>query len=273
MRSIPSTGEKIPAIGMGTWITFNVGGVESLRRDRLEVLRHFLERGGRLIDSSPMYGTAQEVVGWGLEELGRQDAALAADKIWTGSDSEGREQLAGSFRLWRRDVIDVMQVHNLVNTRSHLAMLREAKQEGRIRYIGLTTSHGSRHAEMVRLMREEDGIDFVQFSYNLDNRRAEATLLPLAAERGIGVIVNRPFRHKALFERYAHTPLPEWATEFEAGNWAQFFLKFVIAHPAVTCAIPATSQVVHMEENMGALYGRLPDAAMRKRMVAHIESI
>lgn len=269
LRAIPSTGERIPVIGMGTWITFNVGESETLRRDRLAVLRTFFERGGGMVDSSPMYGSSQDVVGWCLARLEDTDGLLSADKIWTSSDDEGREQLSESRALWGVDRFDVMQVHNLINWEAHLDMLREAKAAGKVRYVGITTSHGSRHREMERIMEREE-IDFVQLTYNVVDRKAEDRLLPLAAERRLGVIVNRPFRGGRLFRTYEDNPLPDWAGEIGCENWAQVFLKFIVSHPSVTCAIPATSRVDHMTENMGALYGDLPDAAFRRRMADHV---
>jgi diketogulonate reductase-like aldo/keto reductase len=271
-RAIPATGERIPVIGMGTWITFNVGGNRRLREHRKEVLRLFFDRGGAMIDSSPMYGTSQDVIGWCLRNLPNTDGLLSATKVWTSSTEGGREQMQEARALWGVERFDVMQIHNLLNWESHLETLLRAKQEGRIRYIGITTSHGSRHREMVRIMRDQP-IDFVQFTYNILDRSAEDRLLPLAAERKLAVIVNRPFRRKHLFSLFADKPLPSWIGEFDCENWAQFFLKFVVSHPAVTCAIPATSDIGHMKENMGALYGRLPDQALRRKMVRYVESL
>jgi diketogulonate reductase-like aldo/keto reductase len=270
-RPVPATGERIPAIGMGTWITFNVGEDAELRRRRLEILRTFFARGGGMIDSSPMYGSAQDVVGWCLERLDDTAGLIAADKIWTRF-GDGGEQLAETRARWGVARFDVMQVHNLVNWREHLAMLRAAKDAGRVRYIGVTTSHGRRHDELERIMRREP-LDFVQLTYNILDRAAEDRLLPLAADRGIAVICNRPYRRKQLFRRYQDRPLPPWAGEVGVTNWAEFFLKFIVSHPAVTCAIPATSQVRHMAENMGALTGPLPEPADRRRMVRWVEAL
>jgi len=270
-KAIPATGERIPAIGMGTWITFNVGEDEDLRRDRLAILETFFAQGGGLIDSSPMYGSSQAVVGWCLARLDDSSGLLAADKIWTRF-GDGAAQMAETRRRWGVARFDVMQVHNLLDWRRHLPMLRRAKEEGRTRYIGVTTSHGRRHDELERIMRDEP-LDFVQLTYNIVDRAAEARLLPLAAERGIAVICNRPYRRKQLFRLYQDRPLPPWAGEVGAANWAEFFLKFIVAHPAVTCAIPATSQRVHMAENMGALHGRLPEARDRRRMVDWLERL
>ncbi len=271
-RKIPASGERIPAIGMGTWITFNVGEVPALRNQRAEVLQTFFDRGGGMIDSSPMYGSSEEVVGYCLERTGNTGSLFAATKVWHLLESVGVEQMRDSRRLWGVDTFDLMQIHNLVSWEKHLETLLRHKEEGKIRYIGITTSHGRRHDEMERIMRDQP-IDFVQFTYNILDRWAEDRLLPLAAERGLGVVINRPFRRKQLFHQFEHNPLPAWIDEFDCRNWAQFFLKFIISHPSVTCAIPATSRVDHMEENMGALYGRLPDPELRRRMVRHVEDL
>jgi diketogulonate reductase-like aldo/keto reductase len=273
-RPIPSTGARIPAVGMGTWITFNVGGSEALRADRLQVLKTFFALGGGMVDSSPMYGTAQDVLGWCLARMepGEASGLFSATKVWTPAGGSGADQVAEAERLWGLESFDLMQVHNLVDADAHLAMLFEMKAAGRIRHVGVTTSHGSRHAAVAAVMRAHP-LDFVQFTYNVLDRQAERELLPLAAERGVAVIVNRPFRRGALFDRFQREPLPGWAAEIGAANWAQVFLKFIVSHPAVTCAIPATSQVVHMRENMGALHGPLPDAALRARMARDLDAL
>ena len=271
-RPIPSSGERIPVIGMGSWITFNVGDDVALRNQRVKVLQAFFDRGGRLIDSSPMYGSSEEVIGYCLERIGKTDALFSATKVWTLSRWLGVRQMNDSFKLWGLDRFSLMQIHNLVDWETHLETLKEWRAQGRVRYIGITTSHGGRHDEFARIM-ETQPIDFVQFTYNVRDREAERRLLPLAAERRMAVIVNRPFRRGALFGRFERHPLPAWASEFDCANWAQFFLKFIVSHPAVTCAIPATSRVDHMLENMGAAYGRLPDADLRKRMVGYVESL
>ncbi len=266
-KPIPSTGEIIPVIGMGTWITFNVGRSVELRNARTRVLETFFKRGGGMVDSSPMYGSAEEVLGYALDRLGRpQPSLFSATKVWTRSKREGVEQIADSHRLWGLKRFDLFQVHNLLVWEDQLATLLELKRKGSIRYVGITTSHGRRHSELARLV-ETQPIDFVQFTYNILDREAERVLLPLAKEKGVAVIANRPFQGGELFSAIAHKPLPQWAAEIDCRNWAQFLLKFIVSHPAVTCAIPATSRVAHMEENMGALHGRLPDAAMRRRMI------
>lgn len=272
LRTIRATGERVPAVGMGTWVTFNVGDDDALLAQRTEVLRAFFEMGGAVIDSSPMYGTAEAAVGHCLERLGRPKALFSATKVWTWWTSNGPEQMAESRRLWGVGRFDAMQVHNLLSWEGHLETLRRDKEEGRVRLIGMTTSHGTRHEEMEAIMARQP-IDLVQFTYNIVDREAERRLLPLAAERGLAVLANRPFRHKELFDMFARHPLPAFAGEIGCANWAQFFLKFVISHPAVTCAIPATSRVDHMRQNMGALHGPLPDAAMRRRMVQYVEGL
>lgn len=271
-KTIPGTGDRIPVIGMGTWIEFNVGDNTALRKDRLQVLKTFLQFGGGMVDSSPMYGTAEEVIGWCRTQLPDTSGLLSATKIWTPAGGSTMSEFETSQGLWGVDRFDLMQIHNLVDWEEHLPILQQAKADGRVRYIGITTSHGSRHRDMERIMSEQD-IDFVQFTYNILDREAENRLLPLAAERGLGVIINRPFRRAGLFNRFEDAPLPQWISEFDAANWAQFFLKFIISHPAVTCAIPATSQTEHMVENMGAAYGALPDPALRQRMVDYVQSL
>jgi diketogulonate reductase-like aldo/keto reductase len=268
-KSIPASGAQLPAIGMGTWITFNVGPSEHLRRHRTRILEIFLEQGGTLIDSSPMYGSSADVLGYGLKRI--EDATFqlfSASKIWTSSD-ETAAQMREQQQRWGLDRFSLVQVHNLRNWQNHLENLRAARERGEVGYIGVTTSHGSRHSELESVMRNE-APDFVQLTYNIEDRWAEDRLLPLARERGIAVIANRPFRRKALIRKYQDKPLPDWARDFDAKNWPQFLLKFIISHPAITCAIPATSQIPHIRENMGALYGRLPDAATRQRMIDYI---
>jgi diketogulonate reductase-like aldo/keto reductase len=271
-RPIPATGEQVPVIGMGSGITLNVGDDQDLRDQRVQVLQSFFDRGGALIDSSPMYGSSEEVIGHCLAQIGDAGPLFSATKVWTPLKWFGPGQMEESRELWGVERFDLMQIHNMLSWEGHLETLLEDKAEGRIRYIGVTTSHGRRHDEVEKAMATQP-LDFVQFTYNILDRAAEQRLLPLAAERGQAVLVNRPFRRKQLFALFEHDPLPEWAAEIDCRNWAQFFLKFIVSHPAVTCAIPATSRVDHMAENMGALYGRLPDAALRTRMVRYVESL
>ena len=270
--AIPATGERVPVIGMGSWITFDVGDDTGLRDQRTEVLRAFFNAGGAVIDSSPMYGSSEAVIGYGLKRIANKDALFSATKVWTPLQWLGVRQMKASGRLWGLDRFDLMQIHNMLDWEAHLETLIDWKADGRVRYIGMTTSHGRRHDALATVMAEQP-LDFVQFTYNIVDREAERRLLPLAAEHGLAVIVNRPFRRGALFDLFDRHPLPDWAQEFECANWAQFFLKFIVSHPAVTCAIPATGRVDHMRENMGAARGRLPDAEMRARMIRYVESL
>ena len=271
-RAIPATGEQVPAIGMGSWITFNVGGDRTLRDQRAQVLQAFFDSGGGMVDSSPMYGSAEDVIGYCLKRIANKGTLFSATKVWTPLQALGVAQMEESRRLWGIERFDLMQIHNLLNWEGHIETLRDHKAQGRIRYIGITTSHGRRHDDLERLMADRP-LDFVQFTYNILDREAERRLLPLAAERGLGVIVNRPFRRGELFRLVERHALPEWAGEIDCASWAQFFLKFIVSHPAVTCTIPATSRVDHMQENMGALHGRLPDPEMRERMIRAVESL
>ncbi|CAG0956604.1 NADH-specific methylglyoxal reductase [Burkholderiales bacterium] len=267
-RPIPSTGERVPVIGLGTWITFDVGDSVASRAELLSVLRDFLAAGGRVVDSSPMYGSAEAVIGELAGEL-RRPPMFSATKIWTFGRWAGERQVERSRSLWGLERLDLVQVHNLLDWRTHLPTLAAMKREGRIRYLGITTSHGRRHDELERAMREV-AFDFVQFTYSVADRDAEPRLLPLARDRGAAVIANRPFDGGALFDRVRGRALPAWAAEIDCANWAQVFLKFIVSHPAVTCAIPATSQAAHLRENVGALTGRLPDGALRQRIVREL---
>ncbi|MDL0430499.1 aldo/keto reductase [Marinobacter sp. TBZ242] len=271
-RAIPSSGESLPVIGMGTWRTFNVGGDRHLVGERTDVLKTFFELGGSLVDSSPMYGSADDVMGEALERLDAHDRVFAANKIWTRDGDATREQDRASRRKWGIERFDLQQVHNLLAWEAHLDTLKRMKADGDIRYLGITTSHGRRHGEFARIM-EQEPLDFVQLTYNVLDREAEQRLLPLARERGIAVIVNRPFQGGRLFRRYQSEPLPAWAPEAGCSNWAEFFLKFIVSHPAVTCAIPATTRVEHMKENMGALYGTLPDEQQRRQMADYVAGL
>lgn len=271
-RRIPSSGEAIPVIGLGTWIEFNVGRDPAARDDRAEVMRHFFENGGQVIDSSPMYGSSQDVIGYGLKKLGKVVRVFSADKVWTPFLADGREQIEESRRYWNVPRFDLMQVHNLVDWQEHLPMLFDMKKAGRIRYVGITTSESRRHEEFEQIMRTQP-LDFIQVSYNIRNRTVEERILPLAEDRGMAVIANRPFQQSALIDWAKRHPLPAWAGEIDCANWAQYLLKFIVSHRAVTCAIPATSRVDHVIENMGAAAGRLPDAGMRRRMAAYVEQL
>jgi diketogulonate reductase-like aldo/keto reductase len=271
-KPIPSTGETLPVVGLGSWITFNVGDDVELRDECAAVLREFFAAGGRTIDSSPMYGSSQAVIGYGLSKLGIPRGLFSADKVWISSAARGRDQIEESRKYWGVQRFDLLQVHNLLAWEDHLSTLLAMKAEGRVRYVGISTSEGRRHDEMQKIMASRP-IDFVQITYNVVDREVEERILPLAQDRGIAVIANRPFRQGALIRSVERHPLPSWAGEIGAASWAQFILKFIVAHPAVTCAIPATTQVAHVKENMGAAVGSLPDAASRQRMAAYVKAL
>lgn len=264
-RAIASSGERIPVVGLGTWITFDVGAEPSAsRRARGDILRAFLASGGRLVDSSPMYGSAEAVIG---AELPRPAPALfSATKVWTVGGLAGRRQMEHTRGLWKLPRLDLLQVHNLLDWQTHWPTLVDMKAAGRVRYIGMTTSHGRRHDDLEAILRRER-LDFVQLTLNIAEPQVEERLLPLAADRGVAVIANRPFDGGNLFGPKTAKPLPGWAKELDCASWAEAFLKWIAAHPAVTCAIPATSQLAHLRENMRALSGPLPDAALRRRIV------
>jgi diketogulonate reductase-like aldo/keto reductase len=268
-KKIPSSGEELPVIGLGTARTFDVPR-GAARAALAPVLQAFFDRGGVLIDSSPMYGAAEEVVGELLKAT-RHGAVFAATKVWTDGKEAGVAQMERSRTLWGVPRFDLVQIHNLRDWQVHLATLKEWKAQGRIRYLGITTSHGRMHDELEQALRRER-FDFVQLSYNLEDREVERRLLPLAAERGVAVLVNRPFQRGGLFDKVRGKPLPPWAKELGVASWAQYFLKFAVSHPAVTCAIPATSKVEHLEDDLAAAHGALPDAATRERMVRFVEA-
>lgn len=271
-RRIPSTGEALPMVGLGSWITFNVGNDMLLLDQCAAVIGHFVQGGGRIIDCSPMYGSSQDTIGYGLKKLGRPGLVFSADKVWTWDIAEGPDQIETSRRKWAVTRFDLLQVHNLVGWQGHLRTLFAMKAAGRLRYVGITTSHGRRHDEFARIMRGQP-LDFAQFTYNIVDREAEARLLPLAMERRIGVIVNRPFQQGALLDRLRHRPLPPWADEIGAASWAQFILKYILSHPAVTCVIPATTRVDHVMENVAVAGSVLPDGAIRERMAAYVRNL
>lgn len=272
-RVIPSSGESLPVIGMGSWLTFGIDPQDAAAlRQRQQVLAEFLKQGGGLLDSSPMYGQAEAVIGRCLKRIGQHRGLFAASKVWTHGNRQGLLQMEQSRQLWGLPRLDLIQVHNLMDWQTHLPQLQAMKRQEDIRYLGVTTSHGRRHRLLRRIM-ETENIDFVQFTYNLLDRQAESYLLPLAAERGIAVIINRPFQRGGLFDYVGQHPLPGWAADIDCSNWAQFFLKFIVSHPAVTCAIPATSRPDHLQQNMAAAYGRLPDPPMRRRMIEAIKSL
>jgi diketogulonate reductase-like aldo/keto reductase len=271
LRNTPRGFETLPPIGMGTWLTFNVGDNSDQQEQRRQVLQRFFAAGGGMIDSSPMYGHAEWLLGQLLPEVAHEGKLIAASKVWTPFDSRGPGQLEQSLRLWGVPRFDVLLVHNLLNWRAHLKILRQWKEQGRVRYIGISTSHAVANDEAARIVKDEP-LDVLQITYNFTDPSAEP-VMNLAAERGLAVVINRPFDGGSLFSRVGHRPLPAWSREIDCANWAQFFLKWVVAHPVVTCAIPATRNPAHMAENMGAGTGRMPDAAMRLKMLAYIAQL
>jgi diketogulonate reductase-like aldo/keto reductase len=264
-RRIPATGESLPVIGMGTWQTFDVGAGEPERAPLREVLRSFSTLGGRMIDSSPMYGQSEAVVGDLASGLKLRDALFVATKVWISGKEKGVRQMETSMARLKVETVDLMQVHNLVDVDRHLDTLREWKAAGRVRYVGVTHYTASAHEEVARVLAARP-VDFVQINYSVGERDAERRLLSLAQDKGIAVIANRPFAGGDLFRRLRNRPLPAWAAEIDCETWAQVLLKFVVSHPAVTCAIPATSNVNHLRDNMRGGLGRLPDAALRNRI-------
>ncbi|MDP9100305.1 MAG: aldo/keto reductase [Verrucomicrobiota bacterium] len=271
-RPIPSSSEKIPLIGLGSWQVFDVGPQAAQRQPLEEVLSRFVSLGGRLVDSSPMYGRAEQVIGDIASKLGLHASLFLATKVWTTGKDEGIAAMERSLLKLQTKKIDLMQIHNLVDARTHLATLRDWREQGRIRYLGITHYNSSGYSEVAKLLRTEK-VDFLQINYSLGEREAEKEILPLAQERGVAVLVNRPLGGGDLFSRLRQKPLPDWAGEFDCRSWAQFLLKWIVAHPAVTCAIPATGNVRHLEDNMQAGLDRLPEAKLRSRMVDAIAEL
>lgn len=270
-KSIPASGELLPVVGMGSSRTFDVSG-ERARSGLLPVLQAFFDGGGALIDSSPMYGSAEEALGALLPQVNNRASLFAATKVWTYGRQQGVEQMNRSMGRMGVKRFDLMQIHNLRDWQVHLETLRMWKNEGKVRYIGITTSHGRFHDELEAIL-DRESLDFVQFSYNIASREVERRLLPIAHERGIAVLVNRPFARGDLFRAVKGRDLPGWAAEFDCDSWGQFFLKYVVSHPDVTCTIPATSKLEHMVDNMAAGFGRLPDAAMRKKIETYVADL
>jgi diketogulonate reductase-like aldo/keto reductase len=268
-RPIPSSGETIPAVGLGTWRTFDVGAAAAARAPLREVLQRFVELGGRVVDSSPMYGAAESVLGDLAADLAVTDTLFLATKVWTSGRDAGTAQMEQSLRRLRRQRLDLMQIHNLLDWRTHLRTLRAWKQAGRIRYLGVTHYTSSAYDELERVLRGEP-LDFVQVNYSVAEREAERRILPLARERGVAVLVNRPFSEGGLFRQLRGRTLPGWAPEIGCESWAQLLLKWIVAHPSVTCVIPATSRLQHLVDNMKAGLGALPDAATRERIAAAV---
>ena len=271
-RPIPRSGEMLPVVGVGTWQTFDVGPKAPERAELKDVLRLLVESGGSVVDSSPMYGQSEGVVGDLATELGLREKLFYATKVWTSGREAGIRQMEDSLRLMRAQRMDLMQVHNLLDLAVHAKTLREWKAAGRIRYIGITHYHEGAHAELEKIVRTREW-DFVQFNYSMAEREAESRLLPACLDSGTAVIVNRPFSQGSLFPRVKGKPLPAWAADFDCTSWARFFLKYLLAHPAVTCVIPGTRRIAHLKDNVAAGMGRLPDAAMRRRMVEYMERL
>ncbi len=268
-RKIPSTGEAIPIIGLGTSGPFEIGNAASDRAPLKDVLNAFFGAGARLIDTSPMYSTAEGVLGE-LMSGSMHERVFLATKVWTRGDREGAEQMKHSAQVMKHPKLDLIQVHNLLDLDTHLKTLRAMKDEGLVRYIGITHYTVGSQADLAKIIQREK-IDFVQTNYSAGTRNAEERLLPLAADRGVAVLVNRPFEDGKLFEQVEGRPLPSWAADIDCTSWGQIFLKFVFSHPAVTAAIPATGKVRHLQDNLAAARGRLPDAKQRKRIAQEID--
>jgi len=268
-RRIPSSGEELPVIGLGTSGPFEVGNSPRERTPLKEVLEAFFASGSKLIDTSPMYSTAESVLGELLTSSMQQHVFLAT-KVWTRGDREGMEQMKHSAEVLKHPKLDLIQVHNLLDLDTHLKTLRDWKDEGRVRYIGITHYTVGAHSDLMRIIQREK-LDFVQLNYSAATRNAEERLLPLAADRGVAVLVNRPFEDGKMFEQVEGRPLPPWAADVDCTSWGQLFLKYVLAHPAVTCVIPATGKVKHLHDNLAAGRGRLPDAKLRALIVQEVE--
>ena len=271
-RPIPRSGELLPVMGIGTWRTFDAGPKDPARAELKDVLRELVALGGSAVDSSPMYGEAERVVGELAGELKLHQSLFLATKVWTSGREAGIRQMEQSLKFMRAERLDLMQVHNLLDVATHTRTLREWKAAGRLRYFGITHYHEGAYRELERLVRARD-YDFAQLNYSMGEREADSRLLAACAESGTAVIVNRPFAHASLFGRVKGKPLPPWAAEFDCTSWAQFFLKWILGHPAVTCVIPGTSRLAHLKDNMQAGFGRLPDAARRQRMVEYLERL
>ncbi len=271
-RPIPSSGEMIPVVGLGTSRTFNVSASEEERAPLRDVLQAFVDMGGTLLDTANSYGSSEAVSGDLAKDLGVTDKLFMATKVGAEEKDAGIEQMENSMRVLRRSTIDLLQVHNLRGWQAQLATLREWKAAGRVRYIGITTSRNRQYDDFAAVMEKEE-LDFIQVNFSLAQRQAEERILPLAADRGMAVLVNLPYGRGRLFQAVEGRELPAWAAEFDAESWGQFFLKYIISHPAVTCPIPATTKAHHARDNVGAAYGGLPDEGMRKQMVRFFEGL
>lgn len=271
-KNIPVSGERLALMGVGSSRTFDVKVGELPDTELVAVLQSFFDSGGQCVDSSPMYGNAETVIGELLKQVNGNKGLFAATKVWTNGRQSGIDQMNTSIARMGVKVMDLMQIHNLRDWKTHLQTIREWQQQGRIRYTGITTSHGRSHGELARVLKSED-LDFVQFTYNIEDRIAEQTLFPIIRDKGIATLINVPFQRGGLFRKVQGKALPDWAAEFDCASWGQFFLKFIGSHPDVTCIIPATTKLKHMVDNMAAGYGRLPDAGMRKKMIEYMEKI
>ncbi|MDF1529593.1 MAG: aldo/keto reductase [Sedimenticola sp.] len=271
-KTIPKSGEQLPVIGMGTSRTFEARNDPALLAQLQQVMQTFFDLGGGMIDSSPMYGSAQQIIGTILPNINGDKKLFAATKVWIDGQQAGIEQMEKSRQQWGIKQFDLMQIHNLVDWQNHLETLNQMKADGKIRYTGITTSHGRSHNQLEHILKQHD-FDFLQLTYNIGDREVESNLLPLAQERGIAVIINRPYQRGSLFRQVKGKALPEWAREFDCSSWGQYFLKFAVSHPAVTCAIPATTKAKHMIDNMQAGKGRLPTEAERKKMISYFSTL
>jgi diketogulonate reductase-like aldo/keto reductase len=271
-RAIPSSGEKLPVIGLGTWQTFDVDLSSSERKQLEQVLALFVKLGGKVVDSSPMYGRSEEVIGDIAAKLQLRDSLFLATKVWTRGKQAGVESMERSMTRFQTKRIDLMQVHNLVDAKTHLTTMREWKAAGRFRYIGVTHYNSGAYGEVENILRSES-FDFLQINYSIGEREAEERILPLAQDRQVAVIANRPFGGGDLFSRVRAKALPAWAADFDCRSWAQFLLKWIVANPAITCAIPATNNPGHLEDNMRGGIGRLPDAKTHKRMIEFVSGL
>ena len=271
-RQIPSSGELLPIVGVGTWLQFDVGQSDAEREPIRQVLKSMVKMGGEVIDSSPMYGNAERVIGELTTELGLADHFFYATKVWTSGHQAGIDQMNASMRKMERQTMDLMQVHNLLDWQTHLKTLKKWKEQGKIRYIGITHYTVSSHDRLEEIVQTED-IDFVQVNYSIQTRHAEKSLLKAAQDNGVAVIINQPYEGGSLFNKVKNKQLPDWAAYYDINNWAQFFLKYILSHPAVTCVIPGTSNPEHLEENVGAAYGRLPDEDARQKMADYFDQL
>jgi len=272
-RVIPGTNEQLPIIGMGTWQTFDIGEGEAQRSNMRDILQTFYEMGGRVLDSSPMYGRSEDVLGDLSADLNLLGKFFMATKVWTQGRSRGIDQMKSSMTKMRTQPMDLMQIHNLVDVRTHLDTLRKWKEEGKVRYMGLTHYVVSAHDDLERLIKSEKNLDFIQINFSILTRNAAKRLLPTAHDKGVGVLINRPYEGGSLFRKVKGKELPSWAKEWDINSWGQYFLKYIVSHEEVSAAIPATTKLHHLKDNMGAAYGLLPDAATRNKMVAYLEQL